>query len=75
MRKTKIEKPEPGTVDADLEDLYPHKLLFLIQQVFDCIQDEQGKSPQTTILCDTIMMFEFDEYKYRIQIEPIQRYN
>lgn len=59
-----------GEIDADLENITPAKVLFLIQQILECIRDEKDNGPTCLLLAeDNILIFELDEHKYRIHIE------
>ena len=57
-----------GEIDADLEDLSCEKLLFLVQQIMECLQNENGESPQTLIIGSNTLMLMVDEYEFSITI-------
>ena len=63
-----------GEIEADLEKIDETKLLFLIQQVFDCLQNEKGESPFCTIMGSNVMLFEFEDLRYRIEIKNINQF-
>jgi hypothetical protein len=58
-----------GEIDADLDNITPAKVLFLIQQILECIQNDKGEVPNCTLVDDKILLFEIDEHSYRIHIE------
>jgi hypothetical protein len=64
-----------GEIDADLEDIDEAKLLFLFQQVLECIMDDKGVSPFCTMMGKDVMLFEYDDLRYRIEVRNIKQYN
>lgn len=63
-----------GEIDADLEDISEQKLLFLFQQVMECLQNEKGESPMCTMMGKDVLLFEFDDHRYRIEVRNIKQY-
>jgi hypothetical protein len=64
-----------GIIDADLDDLTPTKLLFLIRQIMECLSSETDQSPQLTTINDTTMLLEIDEYRFMIEIKDLRRFS
>ena len=60
-----------GIIDADLDNIDEPKLLFLIQQILECLQDEAGHGPKITPIRENVMLFELDEYKFSLTIQNL----
>lgn len=59
----------------DHEDITTHKMLKLIAEIMDCVENENGEKPECTILSEDLMMIEFDSNtRFRIVIQDTKRF-
>jgi hypothetical protein len=54
-------------------DISTTRLLNLIADIFDCVEGDNGRTPEIKIINDEIMLIEFDELtRFRIEIKDMR---